>query len=141
MMNRDVSILIVDDFEAWRVQVGKILRVCPEWKIVSDASDGAEAVQKAIERQPDIILLDVGLPTLNGIEAAKTIRQKCPESRIVFVTQNRDSEIKRAALEIGDGFVLKMDAYRELVKTIDTALNNGAATRSNRCPLRLRRQL
>jgi DNA-binding NarL/FixJ family response regulator len=90
-----MCILIVDDFEPLRSWVRSILQAHPEWKIVGEACDGAEAVQKATELQPDIILLDLGLPTLNGIDAAKMILQRCPHSRIIFLTQNQDREVVR----------------------------------------------
>ena len=92
------KILVVDDFEPWRSKVREILQARPEWTIVSEACDGPEAVQKATALQPDIILLDFGLPTLNGIEAAKLIQQRCPESRIIFLTANEDKELMSEAL-------------------------------------------
>jgi DNA-binding NarL/FixJ family response regulator len=119
------NILVVDDFEEWRSQVRTILKVHPEWKIVAEACDGPDAVQKATELQPDIILLDVGLPTLNGIAAARIIRQKCPESRIIFLTQNQDREIMSEALSIGcAGYVLKTRAATELLDAIEATLRN-----------------
>jgi DNA-binding NarL/FixJ family response regulator len=66
-----VSILVVDDFQPWRSQVRNILQERPEWKILSEAGDGPEAIKKATELEPDVTLLDVGLPSLNGIEAAR----------------------------------------------------------------------
>lgn len=95
------SVLIVDDFPGWRARVREILAAHPEWKIVSEASDGQEAVQQAQELQPDIVVLDIALPCLNGIEAAKMIRQKSPNSRIVFLTHDNDRAIMKAALGVG----------------------------------------
>lgn len=119
------SILIVDDFEPLRSRTRSMLQVHPEWKIVGEACDGAEAIQKATELQPDIILLDLGLPILNGIDAAKIIRQRCPDSRIIFLTQNQDREIVREALGMdGTGYVLKMNAATELLGAIEAALRN-----------------
>ena len=120
------SILIVDDFEEWRSQVRTILEVRPEWKIVAEACDRPEAVQKATELHPDIILLDLGLPTLNGIDAAKIIRERCPpESRIIFLTLNQDREIMSKALGIDHaGYVLKTNAATELLEAIEDALRN-----------------
>ena len=120
------SVLVVDDFRAWRWQIRKILQERPEWEIVSEASDGADAVRKATDLHPDVVLLDIKLPTLNGIEVSKIIRQRCPNSRIVFVTLDRDSEITRTAIALGDGYVLKAHAARELVNTIATVLENNA---------------
>ena len=86
-------------------------------------SDGSEAIQKAEELNPDLILLDIGLPKLNGIEAARQIRQFSPNSRIVFLSQNNDSDIVRAALSTGAlGYVHKTDAQSELLPAVDAVL-------------------
>jgi DNA-binding NarL/FixJ family response regulator len=91
-------ILITDDFKDWRRQAHSLLQSRHAWQVIAEASDGAEAVQKAEELKPDLILLDVGLPKLNGIEAARQIRQRSPSSKIVFLSQNGDLDIVRAAL-------------------------------------------
>lgn len=117
------SVLIVDDFAGWRIQVRQILETRPEWTIVGEAYDGPAAVEKAAEFQPDIIVLDITLPALNGIEAAKLIRQLCPKSAIVFLTQNNDLEIRDAALAVGAAeYVLKVNASRDLCSAIDACL-------------------
>jgi len=83
----------------------------PEWHIVDEATNGQEAVEKAADLQPDIILLDVTMTRLNGIEAAKIIRQKSPRSKIVFVTQDGDDDIRDAAMRTGAlAYVRKADA-------------------------------
>jgi DNA-binding NarL/FixJ family response regulator len=117
------SILIVDDFPGWRARVREILAARPEWKIISEASDGREAVQEASELQPDIVVLDIALPLLNGIEAAKTIRQKSPNSRIVFMTQDNDGELMRAALGVGQTtYVPKAKAATRLCDAVAASL-------------------
>jgi DNA-binding NarL/FixJ family response regulator len=117
------SVLVVDDFEPWRDEIRRILQARPEWKIVSEACDGLEAVRQATELQPDIVLLDLALPTLNGIDAAKIIREKCPKSKIVFVTENTDSEIREAAIGTGaSGYVVKTNVARDLLDAIAAAL-------------------
>jgi DNA-binding NarL/FixJ family response regulator len=65
-----ISILVADDHAKWRCNIRHILRARPEWQVISDACDGLEAVQKAIELRPDVVLIDIGMPNLNGIEAA-----------------------------------------------------------------------
>ena len=118
-----IRILIVDDFENWRRQVHSLLQARPTWQDISEASDGSEAVQKAEDLKPDLILLDIGLPKLNGIEAAKRIRQCSPSSKIIFLSQNSDLDVVRAALGTGGlGYVLKTDAGRELLPAMDTVL-------------------
>ena len=79
-------------------------------------ADGGEAVKKAAELKPDLTLLDIGLPHLNGIEAAKRIRQVAPGTKVIFVSQNSDKDVVRAALSTGaKGYVLKTDAGSELL--------------------------
>lgn len=112
-------ILIVDDSPAWRARVREILAAHPEWKIISEACDGQEAVREAIEFQPDIVVLDIALPRLNGIEAAKMIRQKSPKSRIVFLTVDNDSDVVKAALDVGQAtYVPKAKAAANLCKAV-----------------------
>ena len=95
----------------------------PTWQIIAEASDGSEAVQKAEDLKPDLILLDIGLPKLNGIEAAKRIRQCSPSSKIIFLSQNSDLDVVRAALGTGAlGYVLKTDAGHELLPAVDAVL-------------------
>lgn len=120
----EARILVVDDFAPWRDQIRSLLDTRPEWTIIGEASNGQEAVEKATEMQPDIILLDVGMPFLNGIEAAKIIRQRCPHSRILFVTQDGDNDIRNAAMRLGAvSYVLKANTGTELLDAIDSAMD------------------
>ena len=118
-----IRILIVDDFKDWRRQVRSLLQARPEWQVIAEASDGSEAVQKAEELKPDLILLDIGLPKLNGIEAARQIRQLSPSSKIIFLSQNNDLDVVQAALGTGaQGYVYKADARSDLLPAIDAVL-------------------
>jgi CheY-like chemotaxis protein len=100
-----------------------VLQARPEWQVISEASDGLEAVEKAQGVKPDLILLDIGLPRLNGIEAARRIRQLSPSSKIIFLSQNNDLDIVRAALSAGArGYVRKTDVKKELTPAIDAVL-------------------
>jgi DNA-binding NarL/FixJ family response regulator len=113
-----VRVLVVDDFEPWRYVVCSMLKGQTELQIVGEVADGLEAVQKAQELKPDLILLDIGLPNLNGIEAAIRIRQVAPGAKIIFLTQNSDKDIVQAALSTGaHGYVLKTDAAELLIAT------------------------
>src|SRR6478609_480041 len=96
-----VRVLVVEDFEPFRRFVCSALEERPELQIVGEASDGVEAVQKAKELQPDLILLDIGLPSLSGFEAARRIRILSPESDIVFVSQNSSAEVVQEAIRLG----------------------------------------
>jgi DNA-binding NarL/FixJ family response regulator len=113
-------VLLVDDSELWCSYVRSVLQQSSKWELVGEASDGAEAVEKAAALQPDLILLDVGLPTLNGIEAARRIRRHDPEARILFVSEHRAWEFAEAALRTGArGYVVKSDAARELLPAMN----------------------
>jgi DNA-binding NarL/FixJ family response regulator len=129
-------ILIVDDSPGWRARVREILAAHPEWKVVSEASDGQEAVQQASELQPDIVVLDIAMPRLNGIEAAKMIRQKSPKSRIVFLTVHDDSDIIEAALDVGQAkHVPKPKAATRLCEAVAASLQETLRGGSCDCPL------
>jgi DNA-binding NarL/FixJ family response regulator len=118
-----VRILLVDDNEPWRHWVRSMLTNHAGLRIVCEVSDGIEAVQKAKELQPDLILLDIGLPRLNGIEAAGQIRQVSADSDILFLSQNHDADIVQAALSTSArGYVLKVRAARELAAAIEAVL-------------------
>ena len=118
-----VRVLMVDDFEPYRCLVASVLRKEPELQILCEVSDGLEAVQKAKELQPDLILLDIELPNLNGIEALSRIRQVSPNAKIIFLTQNSDKEVVAAALITGaNGYVLKTDAGSELLTAVAAVL-------------------
>jgi DNA-binding NarL/FixJ family response regulator len=107
---------VADDFEPWRRLLHTILRENPELQVVCEVSDGLEAVQKALELQPDLILLDIGLPTLSGIEAARRIRTLVPNAKILFVSENYSMDIARGTLSAGGcGYVIKSDAGRQFV--------------------------
>src|SRR5208337_1963779 len=92
-------------------------------RVIGEVSDGLDAVQKAVELQPDLILLDIGLPSLNGIEAAQRIRKLVPESKIVFLTQESSADVVQEALRLGArGYVVKMMAGSELLTAVEAVL-------------------
>ena len=116
--NQRISILVVDDYEPWRRSVCSMLKAQPDLQVIGEASDGLEAIQKAQTLKPDLVLLDIGLPQLNGLEAENQLCQLVPSARVLFVSQNSDAEIVHAALNNGaQGYVLKADA-RELLSAI-----------------------
>jgi len=118
-----VRVLLVDDYEPFRRFVREKLKTRSELEVVGEATDGLEAVQKAEELQPDLIVLDIGLPKLNGIEAAHRMSKLVPSTTILFLSQNDDAEIVEAALSNGaKGYVLKLDAERELLPAVGAVL-------------------
>jgi DNA-binding NarL/FixJ family response regulator len=120
----NIRILLVDDFEPWRRFVSSTLQKSPGFEIVLEVSDGLQAVQKAAELDPDLILLDIGLPGLNGIEAARRIRKVAPHSKIIFLTEDSAEDIAEEAFRIGAaGYVVKSDAARELLSAMQTVLS------------------
>jgi DNA-binding NarL/FixJ family response regulator len=104
--------LIVEDHEDIRKLLRSILENETQCVIVGEASDGLEGVQSAQELQPDLILLDLSLPKLNGMEAGRRIREISPQSKIVFLSQNPAPEIVKSALRIGVAYLLKSDANK-----------------------------
>jgi DNA-binding NarL/FixJ family response regulator len=116
-------ILIVDDFEQWRTAVRSMLNSHAHLQIVGEASGGLDAVEKAEELAANLILLDIGLPDLDGIEAGRRIHSKMPETMVIFLTANNDAELVRAAIDSGAaGYVLKADAGRELLHAVAAVL-------------------
>jgi DNA-binding NarL/FixJ family response regulator len=113
-------ILLADDSQLWRRYVRDALKKHPDWRVVAEASNGFEAVQKAATVKPDLILLDLEMPVQSGIAAAREILAADPHSRILFVSAHRPSyAIVGAALETGArGYLLKSDAH-QLVKAMD----------------------
>ena len=114
-MARLIRVLLVEDFDPWRAFYSTVLRKLAEIQVIAQVSDGLEAVEQAQKLQPDLILLDIGLPSLNGIEVARRIRKVSPMSNILFVSENRDAEIVRSALSAGGiGYVVKSDVLELL---------------------------
>ena len=117
-------LLVVDDFRLWRDCIQAHLEGHPTVQIAGFASDGLEALQKIKELQPDLVLLDIGLPKLSGIETARQIRQLSPDCKIIFLTSHLHPEIVRAALEAGGcGYVHKEDAPTELLLGLESVLD------------------
>jgi DNA-binding NarL/FixJ family response regulator len=116
-------VLVVEDHEPYREFVSSILRKSPEFRVISQVADGAEAVQIAENLRPDLILLDIGLPGLNGIEVARRILRRCPDSKILFVSQESSEDVVTEALSTGAlGYLLKADAGSELLAAVNSVL-------------------
>jgi CheY-like chemotaxis protein len=118
-----ISVLVVDDHEPWRRFGASTIQKKPELQIVGEAADGLEAFRQAQKLHPDLILLDIGLPTMNGIEAARRIREVSPTSKVIFMSENRSWDIAEGALATGaSGYVVKSDAGNELLPAVEAVL-------------------
>jgi two-component system nitrate/nitrite response regulator NarL len=118
-----LRVLIVEDNAPFLELIRSILGRRTDLEIIGEASDGMEAVQKSEELQPDLILLDIGLPSLNGIEAARRIRKLVPKSKIVFLSQESSPDIVRCALDLGAmGYVAKSNASCDLLVAVNAAV-------------------
>jgi DNA-binding NarL/FixJ family response regulator len=118
-----VRALVVDDFEPFRRFVASVLQELPTVQVICEVSDGLEAVQKAEELQPDLIVLDLGLPKLNGLEAARQIRKLSPNSKILFLSQESSADVVQEALGLGAfAYVVKSDAGSELLTAVCAVL-------------------
>lgn len=116
-------ILVVDDYLPWQRFISLLLESETDLKLISVASDGVEAVQRAKELQPDVILMDVSLPRINGFEATRQIRVVSPGSKTLFLSEHCGSEFVQAAFEVGGfGYVLKSDSHVDLVSGIRAVL-------------------
>jgi DNA-binding NarL/FixJ family response regulator len=117
-------VLVAEDYEPFRRYIVSTLGKRPEWQIVGEASDGLEAVRAAEALQPDLVTLDLGLPTLNGIEAARRIRKLCPKCKILFVSQVSSADVVQEALSIGAaGYVVKARAASDLLTAVEAVLD------------------
>lgn len=120
-----LRILLADDHEVVRRGIGVLLQARPDWEVCGEASHGREAVEKALALNPDIVILDVGMPNLNGLEATRQIAKAKPDIRILILTLHDSDELVQEVLNAGArGFLLKSDAARDLVTAVEALKNN-----------------
>jgi DNA-binding NarL/FixJ family response regulator len=118
-----IRVLVAEDYPAFRRSLVSTVHSRADIQVVCEVADGSGAVQKARELQPDLILLDIGLPSLNGIEAARRIRSVSPNSKILFVSENHSSDVIEEALRTGAlGYVVKSDAGSDLFPAVEAVL-------------------
>ena len=127
MQPQRLNILIADDHEVIRRALRSLLLSRPEWTVCGEAADGAEAVEIARQKQPDVVLMDVSMPEMNGVEATRIIRREYPGIRVLMVSQNDPEVTRRQAEEAGaSGYVAKADLSRSLLGAIDSITSAGA---------------
>lgn len=118
-----VKVLVVDDYAPWVHFVSLALAIKPDVQIVGQATNGLTALQKVVELKPDVVILDIGLPDVNGIQVAKQILELVPKVRILFLSENTAPETVRAALLTGaQAYVVKSFAARDLLPALDALL-------------------
>jgi DNA-binding NarL/FixJ family response regulator len=118
-----IRILVVDDYQPFRQIVCSLLEERTDFQIIAQAADGLQAIHEAKELQPDLIVLDIGLPKVNGIAAALQIRKLAPKSKILFLSHETDLEIVKASFSTGaSGYVVKSDAGKELFEAIEAVI-------------------
>lgn len=126
-----VRVLVVEDFLPFRQLICSTLGKRHDLQVICEVSDGFEAVQKAEELQPDLILMDIGLPTLNGLDAARQIRRLAPDSSIIFVSQESSPDVVQAALGLGAlGYVAKTRVASDLLDAVDAVTSDKQFVRS-----------
>ena len=122
---KNPRLLIVDDHEIFRRGLRALLEPSSEWQICGEAVDGLDAIAQCKSLKPDIVVLDVSMPGLNGLEAARRIKQEKPEPQIVIITQHDSPQIRSAALEAGaQAFVTKSAVGSELVSALRNLIRN-----------------
>lgn len=115
-----VRIFVADDHPVVRHGLRTLLGSRQEWEIIDEAEDGIEAVEKADRLQPDVILLDVSMPGMDGLEACRRIRRIVPKAEVLIVTQHDSPQMMREAVRAGArGYVVKSDAARDLLAAVD----------------------
>ena len=118
-----IRVLIVEDFQPWQRAIRSILQESPQLTVIGECSDGLEAIRTSEQLRPDLVVLDIGLPSLNGLEAARRIRKVAPGTKILFLTAHFSTDLVREALESGAlGYVVKSNAASDLLSAVNAVM-------------------
>jgi DNA-binding NarL/FixJ family response regulator len=118
----ELNILVADDHEIVRQGVRNILQPQSQWTVIAEASNGNEAVEKSTQLKPQIALIDVGMPEMNGLEATRRIREALPQTEVVILSVHESEQTVREAISCGArGYVVKSDAGRDLIAAVESA--------------------
>jgi two-component system response regulator NreC len=119
-------VLVVDDHAVIRKGIQGILGACPKWQVSGEAANGEEAVQLTRDLQPDIVLMDISMPGMGGLEATRAIRNVCPDAKVLMLTLHDSLEWVETALHAGaQGYLLKSDTESELMRALNVVAGNG----------------
>lgn len=128
-----VRILVVDDYEPVRRGIQTLIELRKEWSVCGEGSDGLQAVKQAKVLRPDLIVMDVSMPNMNGLDATKIIVSEVPESRILIISQNDPSIVRRQAAEAhAHGFLEKSNIRRDLIATIEDILSDHGQSKTEK---------
>jgi DNA-binding NarL/FixJ family response regulator len=120
-----VSVLVADDHDVVRRGIRALIQEQPGWRVAAEAKDGRDAVTKATEFQPDVAILDITMPSLNGIDAAMQIAKVSPRTKVLILTIHESDQLSRKAIDAGvRGYVLKTDAAFDLITAVSSLLSN-----------------
>jgi DNA-binding NarL/FixJ family response regulator len=127
-----IRIIVVDDHPIVRQGLKALLEGHLDWQVVGEAADGVEAIDKARKLNPDVMVLDVTMPNMNGLEACRVLRKQCPQLEILFVTQHDSPHMLREALAAGArGYVVKSNAARDLLEAVEAVSQHREFTALN----------
>lgn len=127
-----IRIIVVDDHPIVRQGLKTLLQGHLDWEVVGEASDGVEAIDKAGKLNPDVMVLDVTMPNMNGLEACRVLRKQRPQLEILFVTQHDSPHMMREALAAGArGYVVKSNAARDLLEAVEAVSHHRQFTALN----------
>lgn len=115
------KVLIADDHQLFREGLVNLLSSAPDIEVIAEAEDGKDATEKAMKLKPDVILIDIGMPNMNGIEATRVLKKDLPDLKIIAVSMHSDRQFVKGILEAGaDGYLLKNCTYRQLIDAIES---------------------